>query len=272
MIKKLVSGEIKMRILLILILSCFYTVLVAKESPYPLWDKNEFVIYTKAEDTDLRMYDLKPKKQNEYSDYVVLCFFGGGWSSGTPKSSYANHFVNMGFRVFAPEYRTHDQFKTCTPSECADDAVAAYDYLIQNAAKLKINKDKIIINGFSAGGFCAALIPIKSKSKTKPHAMIFFSAVLDVSPEGYQGSFPGPLKETWKKLSPLHLINGAYPKTYIFAGGKDSIVKPKQAQDFQDKLTKLKQKTQLFIFPEYEHGLGKEATDKVIALLPEITK
>lgn len=262
-----------MRILIVVLLMLNLTSLCfSKESPYPLWDKNEFIIYTKSEDTELRMYDLKPTNKNQYSNYTVLTFFGGGWLAGTPKGGHANIFLKLGFRVFAPEYRTKDQFKNCSPADCAEDAVAAYDYLIQNAAKLNIDKNKIIVNGFSAGGFCAALIPLKTKSKIKPHAMIFFNAVLDVSSEGYQGSFPGPLKDTWQNLSPLHILKAPYPKSYIFAGAKDNIVKPKQAQDFHDKLIKLKQHSEIFIYPEYDHGLGKIAYDKVEELLPNIIK
>lgn len=242
------------------------------DSPFPLWEDKPFQIFKTVDKKDLRIYDIKPASNNKFSEYTVLCFFGGGWSAGNPKGSYANIFSNMGFRVIAPEYRTTEFFKGNTPADCVEDGTAAYEWLVENASKLKINKDKIIITGFSAGGHLAAMIPIKSKSKTKPHLVILYSAVLDVSKEGYQGSFPGPLEKTWQDISPLHLLAKGYPQTILFAGEKDTIVKSRQSSDFYKKLLSLKIKSTLNLYPEYDHGLGKESFDKTKTILEEILK
>ena len=242
------------------------------DSPYPLWDAIPNSIYKTIDKKDLRIYDLKPTINNKFSEYTVLCFFGGGWSAGTPKGSYATIFNNMGFRVFAPEYRTTEFFKGNTPTDCMNDGIDAYDWLIANATKLKIDKNKIIITGYSAGGHVAAMIPIKSKSKTRPFLMLLYSAVLDVSKEGYQGSFPGPLEKTWQDISPLHLISKGYPQTFLFAGEKDTIVKSRQSSDFHKKMQSLKLKSNLCLFPEYDHGLGKDSNEKTKALLEELIK
>lgn len=252
--------------ILFLSLPCF------ADSPFPLWEDKPFQIFKTIDKKDLRIYDIKPATNNKFGEYTVLCFFGGGWLAGNPKGSYANIFSNMGFRVFAPEYRTTEFFKGNTPADCVEDGIAAYEWLVENAPKLKINKDKIIITGYSAGGHVAAMIPIKSKSKTKPHLMLLYSAVLDVSKEGYQGSFPGPLEKTWQDLSPLHLLAKGYPQTILFAGEKDTIVKSRQSSDFHKKLLSLKVKSTLNLYPEYDHGLGKESFDKTKTTLEEILK
>ena len=81
------------------------------DSPCPLWEDKPFQIYKTIDKKDLRIYDLKPVTNNKFSDYTVLCFFGGGWLAGNPKGSYASIFNNLGFRIFAPEYRTTEFFK-----------------------------------------------------------------------------------------------------------------------------------------------------------------
>lgn len=256
----------------IILLNCVFVPLIANESPFPLWKKVEFKIFTTVDKVDLRIYDLPPKGKNKYNDYTVLCFFGGGFVSGSPSSSHANSFSKFGFRVFAPEYRIQKYFKDTTPMACADDAIAAYEWLVNNATDLKIDKDKIIIFGYSAGGLLASIIPLKTNSKTKPHSVVLFSAVLNLSPDGFQGKAAREFKGNWEPYSPLQNLKNEYPKCYLFAGGKDTTVKPTQSQEFHDKLILLKLKSEIFIFPNASHSLGKEASDKLVSILDEIIK
>jgi acetyl esterase/lipase len=256
----------------IFLLNFLFVPLIAKESPFPLWKKVEYKIFTTVDKVDLRIYDLPPKVKNKFSDYTVLCFFGGGFVSGSPSSSHASLFNDQGFRVFAPEYRIRKYFKDSTPMDCADDAIAAYEWLVKNAADLKIDKDKIIISGYSAGGLLAGIIPIKTTSNTKPHCVILFSALLNLSPEGYKGKIVDQIKDKWKPYSPLQALEKDYPKCYLFVGGKDTTVKPTQSQEFHDKLIQLKLNSEIFLFPNAGHRPGKEVNEKLLSILDEIIK
>ena len=123
--------------------------------------------YQYAERDTLQLYldFYTPEKVHDSTICVVYVFGGGfigGHRDGDFEKGYFKQFVDEGFQVAAIDYRVGLKgaknlgvFNT-EPLKIAidmatEDAISAIAYLLEHAAELKVNKDRIIMVGSSAG-------------------------------------------------------------------------------------------------------------------------
>ncbi|CAG5102609.1 Oidioi.mRNA.OKI2018_I69.chr1.g382.t1.cds [Oikopleura dioica] len=101
----------------------------------------------------------------EENQPVAIFFHGGGFIVGdvpSVSSFYSSIAVQKGITVASVEYRLAPKHPFPAPS---DDCIAATEYIINNSESLKINKDKIVLAGDSAGGELAIVTAIEVKFK-----------------------------------------------------------------------------------------------------------
>lgn len=89
----------------------------------------------------------------------VLILPGGAYRFTSPRESepVALSYLNAGFQAFILHYSCEDAIKTESP---VNEAFMTIDYIKKHAAEFYIDKDKIVVTGFSAGGHLAAAVAI----------------------------------------------------------------------------------------------------------------
>lgn len=158
---------------------------------------SEAVIYRHVGKAELRLFIVEPKHWSASDQRpCMVCFFGGGWSSGTPLRSigWAKWAASHGLVGVAPDYRTRHRFAG-TPEDCVADGRAAVEWVETHAAELGIDPHKIIAQGGSAGGHVAAWTAIPGNGpdgkspapKIFPAVLVLLNPVTDTKADGYGG-------------------------------------------------------------------------------------
>ncbi len=208
---------------------------------------SEPFMFRKVENTEMLLHVVKPEgwSQNDRRACMV-CFFGGGWSSGTPESSvkWAKWAADLGLVGIAPDYRTRQRFNG-TPEDCVSDGRAAVRWVEAHAAELGIDPAKIIVQGGSAGGHVAAWTAISAPGPGKddpapdilPAALVLVNPVTDTKEGGYGGPkrFSGSVERALACSVPDQMQT-KMPPTIVFHATADATVPYANAVAFRDKL------------------------------------
>jgi len=158
---------------------------------------SEASVFRTVGTNELRLHVVKPEGWTKGDRRpCMVCFFGGGWVSGTPETSvgWAKWAAARGLVGVAPDYRTRTRFKG-TPEDCVSDGRAAVSWVEAHADELGIDPAKIIAQGVSAGGHVAAWTAIPSPGPGKddpapkflPVALVLLNPVTDTKEGGYGG-------------------------------------------------------------------------------------
>lgn len=184
---------------------------------------------------------------------ALLMFHGGGWQGGSPAemNAYDQYFLDQGYVTILVSYRLGELDST-TPFDAVDDAVDAYEYILDHATELGIDRQKIIIIGGSAGGHLAFWVARKKiHQSVSPLGLILLSAVVDTSPQGYGYQLLG---DRFEEISPLHHIDSALPSTLIVHSLHDGVVPFVGVELFHQQLQKENIPCQLYTEGIADHG------------------
>jgi acetyl esterase/lipase len=233
---------------------------------------------------------------------IVVWIHGGGWKGGDKfghmekMKSTLKAILDNGFAVASITYRfsTTDIF----PAQIQD-CNQALNYLYDNAIKYNLDKSKIAVMGFSAGGHLASLIGTSNNNAVdgfyyknqKPHFKIrgvvdFYgpsdfiarigSMPLDegenkTTSTGLLGAQPLTRPDLAKFASPTTYIDKADPPFLIFHGDKDTTV-PIVLSKLLDSYLKLaKVQSEFVIVQGGQHGgelfSSEEIKSKILAFL-----
>jgi acetyl esterase/lipase len=244
----------------------------------------ETFIYRDGEAEPQRLFVVKPEGWKAGDRRAVLMFFfGGGWTTGTPANSigWARSAAKLGMVGVAPDYRTIGRFNT-TPLEAVADSRAALHWVQEHADELGIDPARIAVGGNSAGGHVALWTAIAKappgsdeaeSPRIKPAALILYSTVSDTSI--LTGYTPKRFGEHATALSPVHQLDERMPPVLAFHGDKDALVPLAQAIALRDKLVATGNSCELHIVPGGGHNFGgdvPEWREKSRALMLEFLK
>lgn len=204
---------------------------------------SEILVYKKANNVELEAHIFYPngfKKTDKRPLYIF--FHGGSWNDGNPEWGYSGcqKYASKGMVAISFEYRLIDLHGVAIPS-CIDDAKSAIRWARENERKLGINDEKIVAEGFSAGGHLAACTAIiedindesTNKYSCRPNALILKSASYSV--KGFGGMKGG----NGELFSPYYQVKGGLIPTIMFHGTEDRIVPYKEFTGFIDKMKEL---------------------------------
>jgi acetyl esterase/lipase len=207
----------------------------------------------------------------------IILIHGGGWNGGG-KYEFAAYIDSIRRRM--PQYAIYNlNYRLVNggnlfPAQ-EHDIKTALDFICKNADEQKVNKDKFVLLGASAGGHLALLQAYKYPSP-KIKAVIDFFGPTDLVamyqhpwhpliPYALQmvtGTTPLANPELYKQSSPINFVNSHSAPTLIFHGEHDNVVNISQSKELKNKLEQAGVRHDLIIYPGERHGWrGKALTN-----------
>jgi len=172
---------------------------------------------------ELKLSVFRPKKGTSYP--VVLMIHGGGWNSGSPEMqrTLAQDLSKKGFATVTVEYRLSPEALYPAAVEDLNDAIS---WIYNHSAEYGFDRDKIAVEGCSAGGQLASLIGSINKDKlikaivnVDGISSFVDQATIDRAEQYRQkgGKIPADLQwlgetyaekpQTWKDASAVYWVN-----------------------------------------------------------------
>lgn len=178
---------------------------------------------------------------------AILVLPGGGYRmcSDSEAEPIALAYMAEGFQAFVLRYSIGENSKFPNPLHDAEDAL---EHIRKNADAWHINKDKIAVIGFSAGGHLAACLG--TMGRIRPAAMVLLYAV---TKQMEQGIVPFDIPDT------VGAVDHTTPPAFLAAATQDPIVPMSNSLQFAQALDDAGVPFELHIFQEGGHGfsLGK---------------
>ena len=192
---------------------------------------------------------------------ALVFFHGGSWREGDPSNHYADcaHWAKRGMVAVSAEYRLKDE-NTKVPIECMKDAKSAVRFLRANAEKLKINPNKIVVAGDSAGGQLAA----STATVTRPESGHPDDPEVSCRPDVLILSSPYWVTGCSPEDTPTNFIVPGLPPTIAFLGDSDTAIRIDFLMDFHERLKKAGNASELHIGIGGKHGFinGRNPANK----------
>jgi len=216
---------------------------------------------------------LPPKEKA--TNTAVIIFPGGGYwiiAAGHEGSDVAKKLNEMGITAFVVKYRIPDS-TTMADKEVGplQDAQKAILYVRENAAMWGIDKNKIGIMGFSAGGHLASTagthfkksyISNPNNTSLRPDFMVLVYPVISFTDSiGHIGSREqligkNPSQQKIKEYSNELQVTNETPPTFLVHALDDDVVNVKNTLLFEDSLHAHKVNNGNYIYHKGGHGFG----------------
>lgn len=207
---------------------------------------------------------------NKKRETIIMCP-GGGYvmTSDREAEPVALKFVAEGFNVVVLRYSVAPNKFPKALIELA----ATVDYVRSKSKEQNVDKDKIIVCGFSAGGHLAGSLGVLwdnkileealeiNKDNIKPNAMILCYPVITSGEFAHKGSFDNLLGENVseverEKLSLEKLVSKNTPTTFLWHTFDDGAVPVQNSLFFANSLASNNVLFELHIYPNGVHGLS----------------
>jgi acetyl esterase/lipase len=193
----------------------------------------------------------EPKDDTQELRPAILWLHGGGLKGGDRKQGYigtvSNEFAKRGYVCISADYRigtNQDDFHKILENSVTD-GIAAYNWVLENAAKYRIDTQNVFIGGGSAGGWLVVNIGV----------------VDDDSRGAYDKSRIKGIINLWgspKLDNYLGKISKSVPPMFIIHGTADTTVPYYLSQYLSDELTKVGVDNVLYPLPGLEHTPASE--------------
>lgn len=212
---------------------------------------------------------------------VVIWIHGGAWMLNDKHADMGymantvKGFIDSGYAVASIDYRWSTT--AIFPADIQD-CNQAVEFLYQNAAKYQLDRNRLALIGFSAGGHLANLLALSNNNNIKsfypagkkPHFKIklvldFYGPSNFLTLKGGDSNDPrSPVSVLLggtvadhparaKIASPVTYIDKNDPPFLIVQGEKDESVNPSQSITLSELLTKVGVKNELIIVPGAPH-------------------
>ena len=207
-----------------------------------------------------RMYMYPADKKNKRRTSVLICPGGGygGLAAQKEGVEIAHWFNSLGVTAFVLYYRmpfAHHEIPL-------KDAKTAIQIIRNNSRQWDLNKKRIGVIGFSAGGHLAATLGTHLDKINKPNFMALIYPVISFRPAFFPG---GTCENLLGKNPPKELINfysnelhatKHTPPTFLVHALNDEVVEPLHSQAFADSLKSRKVNFELVLYKNGGHGFG----------------
>ena len=207
-----------------------------------------------------RMYMYPADKKNKRRTSVLICPGGGygGLAAQKEGVEIAHWFNSLGVTAFVLYYRmpfAHHEIPL-------KDAKTAIQIIRNNSRQWDLNKKRIGVIGFSAGGHLAATLGTHFDKFNKPNFMALIYPVISFRPAFFPG---GTCENLLGKNPPKELINfysnelhatKHTPPTFLVHALNDEVVEPLHSQAFADSLKSRKVNYELVLYKNGGHGFG----------------
>ena len=254
------------------VMSLFFSKSISQEKillyPQGATESNELKTEEKWRDMDFlldisepRMYAYPASKENNCGTAVLICPGGGysGVSAVKEGAEIAKWFNELGVSAFVLYYRMPNGHYEIP----LKDAQTALSIIHKRAREWKINKKKIGIMGFSAGGHLASTVGTHFKTKAeRPAFMLLAYPVVtmnkDLTHKGSRDNLLGknPSDELVKLYSNELQVTKKTPPTFIVHARDDGAVPIANSENLLKALQKNKVPAKLVTYDQGGHGFG----------------
>lgn len=222
-------------------------------------------VYKTADGTDLNAYVFSPSEITDGQQRPVILFFhGGGWYEGDPAGFTRNckTFSLRGWVAVSFEYRLSN-FRDINPVHCIMDAKSAVRWVRQNAERLNIDPNRIVIAGQSAGGHLALSTGILDdyddpqddlSVSCVPNAIICYSACFDPQRDSWFSRLL-PDNISIESVSPFANLRPNLPPVLIFHGEQDDLTLYRFTLRFYNRMREFGNHCELISFESGVHNL-----------------
>lgn len=276
--------------LLFLLMSIYSVNMHVTTKPVTNSGTDTFLNIAYGESAAQRMDIYLPANRSPAQTGSLILLHGGGWNSGSrySLSAYIDSFkIRMpGYAIFNVDYRLVSSNTSFSAQE--KDIKTAVDFIATHADAYKINTEKFVLVGVSAGAHLALLQAYKN-ILPKIVAVIDFFGPSDLTAMYHNPwntmiphlmeSLIGGTPETnavYRDLSPVSFINAATPPTLIFHGRQDYVVNISQSQILQQKLQQAGVVNKLVVYKNEGHGWFdntlSDSFDKIEVFLKQCLK
>lgn len=209
--------------------------------------ENKNITYCSIGNRELKLDVFHGAAQTKTLRTAIIIIHGGGWRSGDRSQHYslAQKLASLGYVCYTPEYRLSTE--ALFPAAVYD-LKSVVRWVRANAKAYKIDPEKIVVSGFSAGGELAAFLgttanmPLfeglgcESRISSHVNAIIDMDGTLSfVHPESGEGDdsrgtsaatywFGYSKKENpvlWQAASPLSYVGAETPPTLFINSSVD---------------------------------------------------
>ena len=206
---------------------------------------------------------------------TMLVIPGGGYTFlSLPRSAPAiQSYFDLGYNCLELLYSIAP---SAYPVQLAE-AVMALDFAYSRADMLGLNKDKVIVTGFSAGGHLAAALTtigcderveayLGQKLTHRPDAMVLIYPVINltdsITHEESATNVTGGNAELRGYLSVERHVTPDTPPTFIAHATTDAIVPFANSERFAEALENQGVRYDFKVFPKGRHGMVLEKDDE----------
>jgi acetyl esterase/lipase len=221
------------------------------------------------------MYAFCPSKDDNNGAAIII-FPGGGYDHLTYNLGgfqLAKWFNTMGISAFVVNYRLPTSPDLQHPEiGPLQDAQRAVRMVRANADKWHIQKNKIGVQGSSAGGHLASLIGTHQEDVSsindsldlisfQPDFMILVSPVIDMGKYAHKGSRrnllgTNPSEKFMEQYSTQNGVTATTPPCFIADAFNDKSVSPQNSLLFYQALLEKNISTSFHVFPQGGHAIG----------------
>lgn len=219
-----------------------------------------------------------PEKSKANGTAVIICPGGGYWINSIVKEGFAvaRKFNEMGVAAFVLKYRIpNDSAMTNKAIAPLQDAQRAIQLVRMNSEKWNINKDKVGIMGFSAGGHLASTAAThfnynyfdnNNKINLRPDFAIFIYPVIsfqdDIAHIGSRDQLLGknPPANMIDSFSNELQVTNETPPTFLVHATDDNVVPVMNSIKYYEALIHHKISAEMHIYKAGRHGFGMDNT------------
>lgn len=220
---------------------------------------------------------------------AILVIHGGAWMSGDKLNVAAKSYrlAKSGYVAVAINYRLAPQFPH--PAQI-DDCRAGLTWMLQQADDYQIDRSRIGVMGYSAGGHLACLLGFSEwtvtpvggdPSGTHPVKAIVAggtpSDFREIPPRSehlayWLGGTNQQRPTIYREASPIVFASEGDPPTFLYHGDQDRLVKHEESQRLARRLTEQGVRTEFYTVTGAGHlraFFDPTATDRAVAFLDE---
>jgi acetyl esterase/lipase len=220
--------------------------------------------------TEARMYAYIAPKEKATGTAVLICPGGGygGLAVEHEGSQFAAWLNTIGISAFVLYYRMPNQHCEIP----LKDAQTALRIIRKGSKKWNLDKHKIGIAGFSAGGHLASTVGTHFTTETRPDFMLLVYPVISMTGDGTCQNLIGkaPSEQLNERFSNELQVTAQTPPTFIVAAMDDDVVPVEHSIMFYKALQAKNVASEIRTFDAGGHGFGMRKRGLEVDIWPEL--
>ncbi|MEO1590279.1 MAG: alpha/beta hydrolase fold domain-containing protein [Cyanobacteria bacterium J06632_22] len=224
------------------------------------------IVFAEPDGIPLKLSIYQPLGAGVYP--TIISLYGGGWQNGSPADldRSSRYLASLGYVVAAIDYRHAPDYQFPTQ---VTDVEAALSFLSARASAYGIDKQRLVLMGWSAGAHLAMLTAYQTTTPIRG-VVGYYGPVnlvdgyknlpspdpLDVRAvlRTFMGGTPDELPVAYNAASPVYAVKPGLPPTLLVYGRRDHIVKVEFGLRMYEALQKAENTAVFVEIPWAEHA------------------